>query len=195
MAAQRRTPPGVFDLEGPWSTRLTDTSTVRPLLEVLDGRKAIRFIHRDAATIPEFETYMLQWTQQQYRNYGLGYLAFHGEAGALKIGRKWYSLESLSELLRRRLAGRTLYFGSCETLDIDLSDAERFLKATGARAVCGYTSEIDWIESAAFELNLIHAVTSCDRIDAGFKSLQRNHSGACAQLGLRAVWKGGAVWE
>lgn len=195
MAVPRRTPPGVFCLEGPWSARLTDTSSVRPLLEVLEGRKVIRFIHRDAATLVEFETYLRQWSQRQYSDFGFGYLAFHGEPGSIRIGRHVHTLDDLAGSLHRSLAGRTLYFGSCQTLNIDRDDAEEFRRATGARAVCGYTQEIDWIESAAFELNLIHAVTSYDRIDAGFKYLQRTHSGACENLGLRAVWNGGGLWE
>ena len=190
---QRRLP-GVFCLEGPWSNSLTDQSSVGPLLELLERRSIIRFAHRDAATIPEFETYLRQWSQKQYAAYGFGYLAFHGEPGALFVGRKRYYLEDLEALLRGRLAGRILYFGSCSTLEVDQADAERLRKVTKARAVCGYTVFVDWIEAAAFELNLLYAVSDYTRVDGGFRYLAKHHGGACERLGLRAVWNGGAIW-
>lgn len=191
--AKRRTP-GVFCLEGPWSSRLTDKSSVRPLLELLENRGEIRFIHRDAATQVEFETCVKQWTQKQYSAYSFGYFAFHGEAGAIWIGKNLYPLADLGVLLKGRLGGRTVYLGSCETLHIDHAEVEAFRRVTSARAVCGYTTEVDWIETAAFELNLIYAVTYYERIDAGFRYLLKHHGGACERLGLRAVWNGGSAW-
>lgn len=186
--------PGVFCLEGPWSNSLTDQSSVGPLLELLERRRVIRFAHRDAVTIPELETYLRQWTQKQYAGYGFGYLAFHGDPGLLYVGRYQYTLDDLEELLRGRLAGRILYFGSCSTLEVDEGKVESMRKATRARAVCGYTANVDWIEAAAFELNLLYAVTYYSRVDAGFRYLRRTHGGMCERLGLRAVWSGGSIW-
>lgn len=191
----KRTLPGVFCLEGPWSSTLLDTSTLRPILELLDSAKVARFIYRDAVTIEEFETYIKKWSQRQYRNYAFGYMAFHGSPGVIDIGRKSYSIEALGELMAGRLKDRVLYFGACSTLAVDRGRVEDFRHQTGARAVCGYTTDVDWIEGAAFELNLIYSVISYQRIDAGFKYLQRNHAGECARLGLRAIWKGGGIWE
>jgi hypothetical protein len=164
------------------------------LLELLQARDAIRFAHRDASNRVAFETYLKQWSQKQYANYGFGYLAFHGQAGALHVGREVYELEELATFLRGRLAGRTLYFASCETLKIDRDDAERFRRTTHARAICGYTKGVDWIEAAAFELNLMYAVTFYAKINAGFRYLERHHGGACERLGLRAVWDGDGIW-
>lgn len=189
-----RNRPGIFCIEGPWQASLTDKSSVRPLLEVLAGQEVIRFIHRDAATVEEFEHYLRAWTQKQYSSYDLGYLAFHGQPGELLIGRKRYSLERLGNLLAGHLVGRALHFGSCATVDVDIEVARRLLAVTKARAVCGYTEDVDWIEGAAFDLNLFQAVVGRGRIDAGFRSLQRDHPGACQRLGFRAVWKTGEIW-
>lgn len=185
---------GVFCLEGPWSSLLTDDSSVRPLLEVLERRGAIRFAHRDAITREEFDRYLLQWTQKQYRHLKVGYLAFHGEPGALRVGSHLVSLQELQETLRGRLVGRVLYFGSCATMQISRKEAEEFQRATKARAVLGYTQDIDWIESAAFELNLLDALGRFQRIDASFRHLRNNHSGMVRRLGLRAVWSTGHLW-
>lgn len=194
MGNNRQNPPGVLCLEGPWSAKLTDRSTVRPLLEVLEEQKLIRYAYRDAVTVAEFEQYMLQWTQNQYADHGFAYLAFHGDPGGFWIGRRFYTLETLAELCEGRLAGRTLYFGACATLKINEETAREFLRMTGARALCGYTKDVDWVESAAFEMILIRTVTNYDRIDAGFRDLQKTHGGLCEYLGLRAVWNGGGIW-
>lgn len=185
--------PGVFCLEGPWSDLLTDGSSVRPLLELLERRRVIEFAHRDAATVPEFENYLRQWSQKRYAKLGFGYLAFHGEKGTLWVGQEEYSIEQLAELLDGRLEGRILYFGSCSTLQVDDDRIENLRARTGARAVCGYTRDVDWIESAAFELNLIDAVAWYSRIDAVFNHLRRNHGGACERLGFRAFWSTGSI--
>ena len=47
---------------------------------------------------------------------------------------------------------RIIHFGSCGTLDIHGNRVRSFLQRTGALAVCGYKSEVDWMLSAAFEI-------------------------------------------
>jgi hypothetical protein len=133
----------------------------------------IEFAHRDAVTVDEFERYLRQWSQKQYQRLSVGYLAFHGSPGHLVIGRTSYSLEQLGELLEDRLADRILYFGSCGTLDVEIDRIQALRAQTAARAISGYTKDVDWIESAAFDLNLIDAVTWYDRTDAGFRYLEK----------------------
>ena len=45
-------------LEGMWSSRLTDRSSVLPVLELLERHGAIDFIYRDAGTVGELEHYL-----------------------------------------------------------------------------------------------------------------------------------------
>jgi hypothetical protein len=184
----RCAPPGVFCIEGGWSRHLADRSSVRPLLELLENQGCVTFIHRDAGTPGEFEFYLNKWVQRGYDRYALAYFAFHGDPGGLWIGRYWYTLEKLAELLRGRCAGLVLYFGSCSTLDIDDDELAWFRRVTKARAVCGYNADVDWLESAAFELLLIQAVTRYKRINAGFEWLERSYGDLVDRLELRYVW-------
>lgn len=185
----------VFCLEAPWSDRLTDRSSVRPLLDLLESRGEIRYAHRTASSVDEFLRSLRQWTQARYERFGFGYLATHGERGTVRVGQALVPLETLKDELRGRLAGRVLYFGSCETMRISLDQAQEFRRVTRARAVCGYTTEIDWVEAAAFELNLLYSVGHYDRIDAGFRYLDKHHGDTCRHLDLRAVWNGGELWS
>jgi hypothetical protein len=171
-----------------WSSRLTDRSSVLPVLDLLERQGVIDFIYRDAGTVGELEHYLDKWLQKQYDRFGIGYLAFHGEPGALKVGRSRVSLEDLAETIDGRGAGRVLYFGSCATLDWPRKELEEFVRVTKLRAVCGYLEDVDWIESAAFEVLLIEALSYYKRIDAVDRWMKKNHAGFCRRLRYKMIW-------
>jgi hypothetical protein len=183
-----RTIPGVICFEGMWTSRLTDKSSVLPLLDLLERQQCIRYVHRDIGTIGELEHYVDKWLQKGYANYGLGQFAFHGEPGAISVGRKRMSMEELAALIDGRAAGRTIYFGSCGTLKVPKARWTEFLRATKARAVCGFHADVDWLESAAFEMLLIEAVTHYKRIDASYNWMRKNHGGLCRRLEFKMHW-------
>ena len=59
-----------------------------------------------------------------------------------------------------------------------------FQEATGAKAVCGYTKDVDWVESAAFDLLLLESLTSSKRIDARINQLRRRYPDLTKALGF-----------
>jgi len=181
---------GVFCLEGEWSSSLTDRSSVRPLLELLHTRGTIKYIHRDVATVDELDHLAARWPQKQYSDYRLGYFAFHGSEGRINVGRHSVDLDHLGALLADRLTDKIVYFGSCSTAGIGEDALRQFKKTTRARAVCGYTEDVDWLEAAAFELLLIDSVAYyTKRIDSPFKWLETNHGQMCDNLGFVPLWK------
>lgn len=184
----RRAKPGIICLEGMWSNRLTDRSSVLPVLDLLERNECIDYIHRDVGTVGELEHYLGKWLQKGYGRFGTAYLAFHGEPGAVFVGRSKVSLEDLAEILDGRAAGRVLYFGSCSTLDIPRAEIKQFVKMTKVRGVCGYLVDVDWIESAAFEILLIEALSRYKRIDAVDAWMRKNYSGLCRRLKFRLIW-------
>ena len=187
----KRQKQGVLCLEGNWDLydRLTSTSTVRPVLDLLAGENQIKFIHKDVATGDELEFYLRKWLQTQYQAYNIGYLAFHGTPGALWVGKEEVTLNKLSEIIDGKGSGRILYFGSCSTLATDQEDEiKQFLKETKIKAVCGYNKDIDWIESAAFEVLLINALACYQRIHAAHNYLQRDYPNLCKRLDFKMIW-------
>ncbi len=155
----RLSPKGIFCLEGDWLSHLKRPSSVEPILAVIDHQLTPRrhHIHRDIGTIQELEYYLAKWTQKQYSGYPILYLGFHGEKGIINIGdgRSGTSRVSLDDLAKH-LAGacdrRLIHFTSCSTLGVNGHQLNSFLKKTGALAVSGYETDVDWIKSAAFEL-------------------------------------------
>ena len=184
----RKQTPGIICLEGEWSSKLTDTSTVHPILELLAHQQQIKFIHKDVGTLDELDHYLNKWLQKQYAEYNIGYLAFHGDPGGIWLGRKRVDLETITEIIDRRGSGRILHFGSCSTLDIPPRHIKQFLADTKVKAVCGYREDVGWLESAAFEVLLVEALTYYRRVDAAYNYLRKNYSNLCRRLQFKMVW-------
>jgi hypothetical protein len=180
----RRSTPRIFCLEGDWGSNLKDKSSVRPLLDFLVQDARIDFIYRDIGTIEELQFYIRKWGQNQYKRYSIGYFAFHGEPGCIFVGRHKLTLSELADMLGRVCEGKTIYFGSCSTLDVRKREMDAFRQATRARCVCGYNEEVDWFISAAFELLLFSALTEFSRMDA-IERFLKQYRGLIKKLGFK----------
>lgn len=79
---------GVFCLEADWSTNLKRSSSVEPILELLDQQETAKVphIHRDVATPEELKFFLDKWSQKRYRSHPILYLAFHGDPGRIFLG-------------------------------------------------------------------------------------------------------------
>lgn len=181
-------PPGVLCLEGMWTNKLTDRSTVRPVLDMLETSNHIRYVYRDIGTPEELRHYLRLWTQKQYSRYRLGYLAFHGDPGCIWVGSTRVGFDDLGDWLAGRAAGRVLYFGSCSTMKVTDDELRILRERTGARAVVGYGRYIEWLESLAFEVLLIEALSRYKHIDAPFRYLEKNYRPLMERLDLRWQW-------
>jgi hypothetical protein len=181
----RRVTPGIFCVEGPWSSRLTDKASVGPLLEFLEHSGKVRFTHHRANSLGEVENVVRRWRQKQYARYSLGYFGFHGDPGRLHVGRRKISLEELGEHLDGACRGKTIYFGSCAVLDVPKGRIEAFRRITRARCVVGYTKDVDWYASCAFDLLLFEALTYYRRIDFADRWLAKEYGPLRRKLGFR----------
>ena len=149
---------GIFCIEGLWDPDLRVSSSVEPLLDLLNLNALISYIHMDAATHEEFEFYVRKWLQKRYDEYPILYIASHGSESGIKVGRDAYSIEALADLLAGKCANRIIVFSSCSTLRIRKRVLRGFLKKTEALAVCGYRVDVDWLRSTAFELLLFSQI-------------------------------------
>lgn len=104
-----------------------------------------------------------KWKQNQFDSHPILFLAFHGLQGKIRIGdqrktENQIDLNTLGEHLRGACKDRIIHFGSCDTLSLHGRQLTRFVKTTGALAVCGYRETVDWNQSAAFELLVLAAM-------------------------------------
>ena len=176
---------GVFAFEGDWESNLADKKSVRPLLETIHRSEGVKFIHRRIGTEEELDHYLKKWLQKGYSQYRIGQFAFHGTPGCLWIGKTEITIESLGDKINGRAGGRIIYFDSCSTVRLGNKRIEVFLAKTGADAVIGFTKDVGWIASAAFELLVLQAF--CERSTArGVKNwLDSNCPGLVQGLGMK----------
>ena len=164
--AKIRSKPGIFCFEGQWSSNLATRTSVRRLLEFLGDSGIANVIHRDVATVEELQFYLNKWPQKAYRNYRIGYFAFHGSPGQIHLGRKKLTIESMADLVPGGVPGKDLFFGSCGTLGCKQDRIDEFLRRMKARSVLGYQIDVPWFPAVAFELILFDALTRHKKIDA-----------------------------
>ena len=92
-------------------------------------------------------------------------------------------MDELAEKLYGKAKGRIVYFGSCSVMK-DRKGVERFQKLSGAKLVCGYTKEVDWTESAAFDLLILESLVCDLRIDARVNRLLARYGDITKLLGF-----------
>lgn len=178
--------PRVFCLEN-WSSSLTNTQSVRPLLHYLHDIDGTKHIYEHVLTVGELDALLKKWTQPRYERYSIAYFAFHGTPGTIRIGHRRIKLGDLGDRLEGACKGKTLYFGSCSVLDIPKSEIRDFQKQTKARCVAGYTKDIDWFEGAAWDLLFLEALTYYERIDAVENFLKKRYSQMWKNIGFRLI--------
>lgn len=174
---------GVFCLEGAWEKRLDDKTSVMPTLDMLERLRLAQYVHRDVGTEEELYHYLASWAQRGYGSYEVLYFAFHGVRGGIRVGRGTVPLSELAEKLGGKAAGRLIYFGSCSVMS-DRVAVANFQAQTGAKAVCGYTRDVDWVESAAFDLLLLTSLLSGRRIDARINHVRTHYPDLTKALGF-----------
>ena len=164
---------GIFCIEGLWDPDLRVSSSVAPLLDLLNLNALISYIHMDVATHEEFEFYVKKWAQKRYDEYPILFIASHGNESGIKVGDESYSIEALADLLAGKCANRIIMFSSCSTLRIGKRVLRDFLKKTEALAVCGYRVDVDWLRSTAFELLLLSQMQKNEFSGRGADAIDR----------------------
>lgn len=184
---------GVFCLEGEWDhDSLESRLSVRPLLELLEMLKVSSgTIHRDVATRSELEHYLNRWTEDTESSYTVAYLAFHGTPGGIALASEDVTLAELAAYLGQGAKGRTIFVGSCGTLDAPESELREFCRSTGVRGLVGYVNDVDWEKSAAFDILVLSQLLQSTNLKPMVARLQADHPGFVDGLGLKvatAAW-------
>lgn len=169
---------GIFCLESEWFG-LRSTVSVRPALELLRSSDYhVAFIHRDVATRAELEHYLRKWFQERHTGFEILWLAMHSRRGLLLPGdmrrpEEKMHIDRLEEILRGKCKGKIVHFGGCRTIAMPPARIRKFLKATGAVAICGFREEVDWTESTLFEMSLLLEFQKHPMTPAGMRAALR----------------------
>jgi hypothetical protein len=164
---------GVFCLEGQWFSELDYQASLRGMLDMLKSWEVIDdFIYRDVGTAEEFRKFAERWAgEQDYLDYRIAYFASHGDSGRIWLDSDVsVALPDLSKILEGRCHGQLIHLGGCSTLATGRREIGDFLRRTSARAVCGYTEDVDTIEAAALEMVWISELANKTRIGDGLNA-------------------------
>jgi hypothetical protein len=149
----------IFCLEGEWAPAMTDRQSVEPLLEMLSEVEKLSYVHRRVGTRHELRRQVRNWNRSS--SYTTFYLASHGARGALYLSideKEPLSIDELAELLEDQCSNAWVILSGCQTMLAGNRALDDFLARTGADAVCGYRSSVNWIRAAALDLLLLQAL-------------------------------------
>ncbi|MER7441271.1 DUF6642 family protein [Micromonospora avicenniae] len=188
---------GVFCVEGEWHRDMTKRWSVLPTLEMLERLESLSYIHRSAVTQDQLKYVLGQWSSRKYSSYEVGFFALHGSPNQLWLSESQStSLEEVADWMAGRWQGKRIYIGGCSVLrgsDTYLSD---FLSRTGASMVCGFTKQVDWIESAAFETVILDRLVNSGKVNSVQQLAASARWAPLAQhLGFRVVYASGESFK
>ena len=183
---------GVFCIESEWEKDLKDKKTVRPLLEIFETITGHPFIHRRVATESELKHFVNLWCKK-YSNYKILSFETHGnKAGKLfldgddKDTSEYINLKEIIEVIQGRGKDRFLYLGGCSILNRNEKEFKKYLKETKLKALIGYTKEVGWIETCAFQLLIFQALLDY-KTAVGAKNYLEKHEQLVKELGMKFI--------
>ena len=100
-----------------------------------------------------------EWGSRQDYKYPILWLSGHGSSGGFLVddtaGNRRVDLRALIEIAEDGefdWSGTILHFGACSTLATDDGDCRDLLDKTGLEAISGYSKDVYWTQSLAFEM-------------------------------------------
>lgn len=178
----------VFCLEGDWENDLRKKSSISAALEFLRTNCNINYIHKNCGTKENLVYYLSRWKQKRYEAYSICYLAFHGYPETIKVGQETLALPELAELLNGSCVNKIIHFGSCNTLDTNERKVKKFLKTTQALCVCGFRTDIDFLESSVFDMLLMQKFQEYKNIQAVDRDLKKNYRKLISKLDFKLIY-------
>ena len=185
--------PKLVCLESYWNERLFQTASVKGVFEAMAPLLhpplvvAHRFVESENGLVHYAQRGGVLWRQAEAFDAPVFYLAFHGAPGAVRSVLGRIGAERLCEAFEGYGANgyrNLVYFAACNVLRgrEGAAFAQRFLKATGVRAVIGYTTTVDWMASLVADLLFLHRFYSDPspwrNLKRIFASVQRDYPAA-----------------
>jgi hypothetical protein len=161
-----KAPAKLVCLESYWDEKLFQTFSVKGFFEAMAPlvHPPLTLAHRFVESEAGLAYYTrrpggVMWRQSELFDAPVYYLAFHGRPASVASLLGGISGERLCEAFSGYGSYKNLvYFAACSVLRGTKGErfARDFLKATGVRAVIGYTTRVDWMASLVADLLFLH---------------------------------------
>ena len=98
------------------------------------------------------------------------------------------SLDELAGRLPKAgiLESKLLHLSACSVLH-DEDACKALLDTSGAQAITGFTKDVDWLESLAFELLMFNAFAGYQRLGNFVRSMNKNYGEFSERLGFTVI--------
>jgi uncharacterized protein DUF6642 len=139
----------IFSLESLWASSTEHPrQSVLPILDIIKMAYNTKVSHLSSNTKTEF-LYNLGLAGKEY---GILYLAFHGQSGRVLLRDGELTLDEIAKAMKQDFKGMGVHFASCNIMGEDDAVISKFIKKTKVSFVSGYTQRVYWIPSAAVDL-------------------------------------------
>jgi len=184
----------VFCIEGNWTNDLRDRRSIKTALEFLEhnsySKKPVLHTHRQCSSKQEFENLIKESCFKRYDQYSILYLAFHGNAGRLHVGKRvTMRLEEIAEMLEGKAANKIIHFGSCETMYVMRRELNKFMKQTGALAISGYEKTIDFMPSTFLDLLYFQFCQQYQKMYLIERDVKQYYGKLARELGFKMIYE------
>ncbi|WP_394345393.1 DUF6642 family protein [Hymenobacter persicinus] len=173
-------------IEGHWDEdNFRNTASIKGALDLLRDNEDVLYEHRKCSTLVEAVRIVSEFCKAEYKSFGIIYFATHGIQSCTRFDGRDISLSELADALAGKLNRKIVHFGSCETLDVRKNHLNDFLIRTGAIAVSGYTTQIDFLKSTVLDLlyfQLCQDTTSVEKIR---QAMKQHYGSFSRELGFR----------
>ena len=163
-----KAPAKLVCLESYWNEKLFQTFSVKGFFEAMSplAHPPLTVAHRFVDSEAGLAYYVrrpggVMWRQRELFDAPVYYLAFHGRPGAVSPALGRIDGERLCQAFAGYGAGgyrNLVYFAACSVLRgrRGRQFASQFLKASGVKAVIGYTARVDWMASLVCDMLFLH---------------------------------------
>lgn len=177
----------IFAIEGEWEAKLNKDLTIKSTLTLLQEVRDVNFIFRKTNTVKSLLSYLETSSTASYKKYGTIVIATHGNGKDIELSEGEYiTLKKLGKRCEGMFEGKAVHFSSCEIMKDEKGMIE-FKKITNAKCVCGYTKNVDFLESSVFDILLLYRLykNSSGVITQAF--LERNYPDLVDRLGFKLI--------
>ena len=180
----------IFCVESDWEGSARKQSSILPMLECINGvYPDVKYIFRTANTEEELKYCLGKFKQVNLsdKDFCVFLFSSHGTPGKIRFGKKDISLSELGLIVKKvddeLFRNHVVHFDSC-SVSKNCEEVQDFMRQTGAGWVTGFSSEVDFIESLAFEMIYLDYLRD-DKpksVQKKLQKLQKDHKGICDRL-------------
>ncbi len=165
-SASRLVPMKLVCIESSWDDRVFHTTSVKGFFESLGPllHPPLQVAHRFVESSQHLAHYTrkpdgLLWTDPNAWDAPIFYLAFHGSPGSVRTTLDRIDSQALCDAFRDYGSYPNLiYIGACSVLSGPAGEkfGNDLLETSGSKAVIGYTTDVDWMNSLMADLLFLY---------------------------------------